>query len=58
VQNVNFQELGTQVLVRPGEWLDLGGAVGSVNEVNRQILGTRRFTASEDSRFLIRVEPQ
>lgn len=57
-QNVNFQELGAQVLVRPGEWLDLGGAVGTVNEVNRQILGTRRFTGSEDSRFLIRVEPQ
>jgi len=56
--NVNFQELVTQLLVRPGEWLDLGSTVGSVNEVNRQILGTRRFAASEDSRFLIRVKPQ
>lgn len=57
-QNVNFQELATQVLARPGEWLDLGGAVGSVNEVNRQILGTRRVVDSGDSRFLIRVDPQ
>ena len=46
------------VTVKPGEWVDLGGAVESTNEVNRQILSTRRRTDSEDSRFLIRVDPQ
>lgn len=56
-QTINFQELGTVVTVKPGEWVDLGGAVESANEVNRQILGTRRSTDSEESRFLIRVDP-
>jgi len=32
--------------------------VESTNEVNRQILSTRRRTDSEDSRFLIRVDLQ
>lgn len=57
-QIANFQELRTMVTVKPGEWVDLGGAVESTNEVNRQILSTRRRTDSEDSRFLIRVDPQ
>jgi len=58
LQTVNFQELRTVVTVKAGEWVDLGGAVESSNEVNRQILGTRRHTDSEDSRFLIRVDLQ
>ncbi len=57
-QSINFQELSTVVTVKPGEWVDLGGAVESSNEINRQILSTRRSTGSEDSRFLIRVDPQ
>jgi type II secretory pathway component GspD/PulD (secretin) len=57
-QTVNFLELRTVVTVKPGEWVDLGGAVESANEVNRQILSTRSSTDSEDSRFLIRVDPQ
>jgi len=57
-QTVNFQELRTVVTVNPGEWVDLGGVVESTNEVNRQILSTHRNTGSEDSRFLIRVDPQ
>jgi len=57
-QTVNFQELSTVVTVKPGEWVDLGGAVEATNEINRQILSTRRSTDSEDSRFLIRVDPQ
>lgn len=56
-QTINFQELSTVVTVKPGEWVDLGGAVESANEVNRQILSTRRSTDSEESRFLIRVDP-
>lgn len=57
-QTVNFQELRTVVTVQPGEWVDLGGTVESTNEVNRQILSTRRSTDNENSRFLIRVDPQ
>jgi len=53
-QTVNFQELRTQVLVKPGEWVDLGGAVESTSAVNRQILST----GNDGSRFLIRVDLQ
>jgi hypothetical protein len=52
-QTVVFQALHTQVTVKPGEWMDLGGAVESSSEVNRQILST----GSADSRFLVRVDP-
>ena len=55
---VNFQELRTVLMVKPGEWVDLGGAVESANEVNRQILGIRRHTDSIDSRFMVRVDLQ
>lgn len=58
IQTVSFQELLTVVTVKPGEWVDLGGLVESTNEVSRQILSTRRNSGSEDSRFLIRVDPQ
>jgi type II secretory pathway component GspD/PulD (secretin) len=51
-QTVNFQELRTEVKVKPGEWTDLGGAVEST-EVNRQILST----GSENPHFFIRVDP-
>ena len=57
-QTVNFQELRTVLMVKPGEWVDLGGAVESANEVNRQILGIRRHTDSIDSRFMVRVDLQ
>jgi hypothetical protein len=57
-QTVNFQELRTVLNVKPGEWVDLGGAVESANEVNRRILGTRRDTGSVDSRFMVRVDLQ
>ena len=57
-QTVNFQELRTVVMVNPGEWVNLGGAVESTNEVTHQILSTRRNTDNEDSRFLVRVDPQ
>ena len=58
MQTVDFQELRTVVTVNPGEWLDLGGAVESTNAVNQQIFSTRRSAGSEDSRFLVRVDPQ
>ena len=57
-QTVNFQELRTVVTVNAGEWVDLGGAVESTNEVNRQILSARRNIGSADSRFMVRVDLQ
>lgn len=57
-QIVNFEELHTQLSVRPGEWVDLGGMVGNAHELNRRILGSRHRTASDSSGFLIRVDPQ
>lgn len=56
MQTVDFREMSTTVSVKLGEWLDLGGAVESANEVNRQILATRRRDSSEQTRFLVRVD--
>lgn len=58
VQTVNFQELRTVVMVKAGEWVDLGGVVESANEVNRQILAMQRHTGRADSSFFIRVDLQ
>lgn len=55
-QTVEFRELRTEVLVQAGEWVDLGGVVGSANEVNRQIFGVRQGTSVEDSRFLVKID--
>ena len=56
-QTVEFRELRTEITVKPGEWVDLGGAVGSANDVNRQIFSRRQQTAADDDRFLVRVDP-
>ncbi len=57
LQIVNFEELRTVVTVRAGEWVDLGGVVGSANNVNREIFGAARSTRSGASRFQVRVDP-
>ena len=57
-QTVDFQELRTVVTVNPGEWLDLGGSMGSGDEVSREILlGSGQNRNDANSRFLIRVDP-
>lgn len=56
-QIVNLQELRTEVMVAPGEWVDIGGVLESANQVNRQILAEGRETRSGDTRFLVRVDP-
>lgn len=58
VQTVHFEELRTQLTVQPGEWVDLGGIVGSAHELNRRILGSRQRSSSDTSGFLIRVDLQ
>lgn len=55
-QVVEARELGTTVSVRRGEWLDLGGAVESANDLNRQIFATRRSTRDTSARVLVRVD--
>jgi type II secretory pathway component GspD/PulD (secretin) len=57
MQTVDFRELSTTVSVKLGEWLDLGGAVESANEINRHILAaTRRHDSGDQTRFLVRVD--
>lgn len=57
VQTVNFQKLRTLVMVKPGQWVDLGGVVETANEVNRRILSKEYRTYSQDSGFMVRVDP-
>lgn len=57
-QVVDYAELGTVVAVRLGEWVDLGGTLGSANEINRRILAIRSGRHDDETRFLIRVDLQ
>jgi hypothetical protein len=52
-QTINFQELHTEVMVKPNAWVDLGGVVDTSSDVSRQILST----GHAESRILIRVDP-
>jgi type II secretory pathway component GspD/PulD (secretin) len=56
-QVIQFTELQTEIVVRPGEWVDLGGLVEHSNDVNRQILASRDQRAAEDSRLMVRIDP-
>jgi type II secretory pathway component HofQ len=56
LQVIDVRELSTTVTVRRGEWLDLGGAIESANDLNRQIFATRSGTRQEATRVLVRVD--
>jgi len=56
LQVIDVRELSTTVTLRRGEWLDLGGAVESANDLNRQIFATRRSARHEATRILVRVD--
>lgn len=53
---IDFEELATTVRLTPGEWFDLGGTMGSRDEVSRAILGSRSASASESTALMIRVD--
>ena len=55
-QLVTFSELSTQVSVRTGEWVDLGGALSNASEVGRMILGGGTHESREQSGFQVRVD--
>lgn len=53
---VDFTSLSTHVRARPGEWLDLGGLLGSRDEVSRAILGQGGDQGSRALHLKIKVE--
>lgn len=53
---IDFEELSTIVMVRPGEWLDIGGTMQSHDDVSRAILNSQSASGSGYSRLMIRVE--
>jgi type II secretory pathway component GspD/PulD (secretin) len=53
---IDFEELSTVVMVRPGEWLDIGGIMQSRDDVSRAILNSQSASGSGDSRLMIRVD--
>jgi hypothetical protein len=57
LRTVDFQELRTEIVVPPGEWVDLGGLLESAHEVNRTILSGVQRTASGEVRLMVRVDP-
>ena len=55
-QVVDFQELRTTVSVRPGEWVDLGGATVSRDEVSSAIWETAGSQSSERRTIMLKVD--
>jgi len=55
-QVVNFQELRTTVSVRLGEWVDLGGATVSRDDVSSAIWSTASTQSGERRTIMLKVE--
>lgn len=55
-QTVDFRRLRTTIDARLGQWVDLGGTVGTGSQVTRQILGRTAVTGGIHRRILIRVD--
>jgi type II secretory pathway component GspD/PulD (secretin) len=53
---VNFQEYSTTVVVKPGDWVDIGGLSGNGQEVRRAILSSASSHTGERRTILIKVE--
>ncbi len=52
----NFQELRTTVMVRPGEWIDLGAISGAGENVRRAIVESATAGSAEQRSVWIKVE--
>ena len=53
---VSFQEYSTTVVVKPGEWVDIGGLSGAGDEVRRAILDSNATQTGERRTILLKVE--
>ena len=53
---VNFQEYSTTVVVKPGEWIDIGGLSGNGREIRRAILDSSSTQSGEQRTVLLKVE--
>ncbi len=53
---VSFQEYRTTVVVKLGEWVDIGGITGSGDEVRRAILDSASTQSEERRTVLLKVE--
>lgn len=52
----DFQQYSTTVVVRPGEWFDIGGVTGNGEEVRRAILDSGTTQTGERRRVLLKVD--
>lgn len=53
---VNFQEYAAAVIVKPGDWIDIGGISGAGQEVRRAILDSGDTQSSEQRTILLKVD--
>jgi type II secretory pathway component GspD/PulD (secretin) len=53
---IDFEELSTVVIVKPGEWFDLGGNMQNRDDVSREILSISRGGNRQKSNLKIRVD--
>jgi hypothetical protein len=53
---IDFEELSTVVIVRPGDWFDLGGNMQNRDDVSREILSINRGGNRQNSSLKIKVD--
>lgn len=56
IQDVRFQELGTTVSAKLGEWVDLGGMTSGRDEISRAIFETASTQSGERRTVRLKVE--
>jgi len=56
IQDVRFQELGTTVSAKLGEWVDLGGMTSDRDEISRAIFETASTQSGERRTVRLKVE--
>lgn len=56
IQDVRFQELGTTVSAKLGEWVDLGGTTSDRDEISRAIFETASTQSGERRTVRLKVE--
>jgi hypothetical protein len=52
----NFQEYSTSVVVKPGEWIEIGGLSGNGADVRRAILDSRAGATDKRGNVFLKIE--
>jgi len=53
---IDFEDLKTIIIVKLGDWVDIGGTMQTNDDVSRKILGVQSLSSQQQSSLVIKVE--